>query len=84
MTNTVKFPMNGFEDSCVGYGVAEHGTNFLTEDGLCPSCTATLSKAVAETNQQALMARLGNNCPGGCKDHLHGEKYFNCMCCYGD
>jgi hypothetical protein len=79
MTNTVKFPMNGFEDSCVGIDdVAEHGTNVLTDDGLCPSCTEILSKAVAGW-REVKPTQCGN-----CKDHSHGSRYYDCMCCYGD
>jgi len=83
MTNTVKFPMDGFEDSCNGYKVPEHGSNAVI-DGLCMDCSRKLQIECAEADQAARARRLGNLCPGGCNGHSHGSRYYDCICCYGD
>lgn len=77
------FPMDGFADTCTGYRGDEHGAD-VTFDGLCIDCSRTLQLECAERDQAARAARLANVCPGGCRDHAHGARYYDCMCCYGD
>ena len=86
------FPMDGFADTCVGYGNAAdggcdlHGTNddLSKTNGLCAECDARLQAEIRASFQQHRAQQVANLCPGGCKDHAHGSRYYGCLCCYGD
>lgn len=82
-TQTKTFPLDGFADTCTGYRVPEHGADEVI-DGLCMNCSRTLQIECSERDVAARSARLANQCPGGCRDHAHGSRYYVCMCCYGD
>lgn len=88
MPEVRKFPMNGYADTCIGYGNAAdggcdlHGTDediASHETGLCSLCEQRL------LNDSKPQPNLTNGCPTGyCTDHTHGSRYYDCLCCYGD
>lgn len=81
MNVKARFPLDGFQDTCPGIGRDAHGSNdflFLDSGGYCAGCL----------NEEAARLAVGRatrqECPGGCRDHTHGTRYYDCLCCYGD
>jgi hypothetical protein len=76
-----RFPKDGFADTCTGYGRPEHGADVVTDEALCADCSLALTVSCAARRDAA---RVTQGCPGGCRDHAHGSRYYDCNCCYGD
>lgn len=84
-----KFPMDGFADTCTGFGRPLHGTNEelgTGNDALCADCKQRLLDTIKDEScgGATYQHSRGLICPSGCKDHTHGSRYYDCLCCYGD
>lgn len=81
------FPVDGFADTCTGWGREIHGTNDVLGtgpvDSLCVECRARFLAETEQTQQIVTFAQR-RQCPGGCTGHIHGTRYYDCLCCYGD
>lgn len=80
-----KFPLDGFADTCTGFGREAHGTDEelgTGNDALCSACKARLNAEVAAERSAVRPSNVRQSC--ACVGHQHGAKYYDCMCCYGD
>ena len=81
MATWIKFPIyDGFADTCIGM-TASHGTNedMEAQNGFCADCQAQIDAATAH-----LFVRPTQQATNCCSGHVHGSRYYDCMCCYGD
>ena len=79
------FPMDGFADTCIGHGRPPHGADYVDDqEVLCGECSTALLVECNERSARSMRERRAAQCPGGCRDHEHGTRYHDCLCCYGD